>query len=82
MTMKSFRDVVGVAFIALGLGFALYCGGYLMLVGGIIEIGHAVNGGGIVTMLKGLAKVLLAGTVSILVGMVTMTIGWKIRGVE
>ena len=80
MKKKLCRDVAGVGIIALGLGFGLYCGFYLMLIGGVIDVGQAINGGGAILLFKGLAKMLFSGTVTAAIGMVVVSIGWRIRG--
>lgn len=80
MMSKNFRKTVGTVVIVFGLAVACWCGGYLMLIGGIHQIFVGFNGGSTATMLWGFLKIALAGTVAAALGCFFMNIGWKISG--
>ena len=73
------KKVLGIGLIALGICLGLYVGGYLMFIGGIVQVVSSITPVVIPPGIAfGIVKIMFSGLVGWIIGLIPVTIGGAI----
>lgn len=71
------KTTIGLLVITIGLSLAIYLGGYVMLIGGIIQLIEAIKMDDVpaIAVAWGITRILLAGTAAVFTVYISIIIG-------